>query len=105
MSAVTVNDEQTRATIRRVFETHGYVTDPHGAVGYLALENYLQQHPAKKGIFLETAHPVKFPDAVEAETGQAIAIPAMLETMMLQSKQATQVPNDYKTVKDFLLNR
>ena len=59
-SSVSISDEDTKATLLRVFKEKNYLMDPHGAVGFLALENYLYAHPAEKGIFLETAHPVKF---------------------------------------------
>ena len=52
--------------------------DPHGAVGYLSLKRYLEKHPDRKGIFLETAHPVKFPDAVEKATANKIDIPSSI---------------------------
>ncbi len=68
LSADTITDEDTVATITKVYKESGYTLDPHGAVAYLALDKYLQQHPQEKGFILETAHPVKFPDAVEAAT-------------------------------------
>lgn len=103
MSAVSINDDETNATIKKVFDNYNYLTDPHGAVGYLALENYLQQHPHKKGIFLETAHPVKFPEAVETVTGKPVVIPDSLKIMMQQTKQTVTVSNNYQQVKDFLM--
>ena len=55
--------------------TSEYLLDPHGAVGYHALENYLQQHPAEKGYVVETAHPVKFFDVVEPIIGETDSHP------------------------------
>lgn len=64
-SAVSISDEQTKSTLQKVYAEHQYIMDPHGAVGYCALENYLHSHPLDAGIFAETAHPVKFFDVVE----------------------------------------
>ena len=65
LSSYSISDEETMATIKEVYEKANYVLDPHGAVGYLSLRRFLEKHPGRRGIFLETAHPVKFPDAVE----------------------------------------
>ena len=72
LSSFSITDEETMATIKEVDEKFNYLLDPHGAVGYLSLQRYLQDHADKKarlsdgqGIFLETAHPVKFPESVE----------------------------------------
>lgn len=103
LSAATVSDQETIDTIRRVFETTGYLPDPHGAVGYLALERYLQTRPGQKGIFLETAHPVKFPETVEQSTGKAVAIPAAVQSLMQLEKQAVRIKPEFDQLKDFLL--
>jgi threonine synthase len=105
LSSATISDEDTLATIKKVFEKYNYLLDPHGAVGYLALAQYLSNHTADKGIFLETAHPVKFPDAVEKTTGQAIAVPDSLQPIMQSEKQSIFIPADYATLKEFLLNK
>ncbi|MGH9818548.1 MAG: threonine synthase, partial [Pyrinomonadaceae bacterium] len=60
IEAVSISDETTAATMREIYQKYGYVLDPHGAVGYRALADYLQSHPGERGIFLETAHPIKF---------------------------------------------
>jgi threonine synthase len=64
LSGETVTDEQTVETLQQLYRNFGYQADPHGAVAYRVLENYLTSHPDHKGIFLETAHPVKFPEAI-----------------------------------------
>ncbi len=70
MSSESISDEETAETIREVQTEYQYLTDPHGAVGFLALKRYLQDHPGDSGFFLETAHPVKFHDVVEEITGK-----------------------------------
>ncbi len=60
LTAVTITDAETEQTIKQVFAENNYVLDPHGAVGYRALSDFLSDRPELSGIFLETAHPVKF---------------------------------------------
>ena len=105
LSSATVTDKDTLVTIKEVFEKYNYLADPHGAVGYLALSQYLADHPADKGIFLETAHPVKFPDAVEKVTGQPIPVPDSLQPIMKRDKLSIFIPSDYAALKEFLLNK
>jgi threonine synthase len=81
MSTYTITDEKTKSILKKVFHDTGYLLDPHGAVGYLALKKYFKQHPNLSGIFLETAHPVKFYDVVEPIIGQAVPMPPVLLLM------------------------
>lgn len=104
LSSYTITDEETKAAIKNIYENYQYIADPHGAVGYIALQRYLAAHPNEKGIFLETAHPVKFPDAVEAGIGKQIDVPASLATMMKSKKISIAVKADFGSVKEFLLN-
>lgn len=102
-SSVSITDEGTKQTMKRVFDATGYILDPHGAVGYLALEQYLQQHPAAKGMFLETAHPVKFYDVVEPVLQQTIALPESVKDIIDLPKQSTLIDPSFDQLKDFLL--
>ena len=86
-----------------MYEKYNYVLDPHGAVGYLSLKRYLDKHPGEKGIFLETAHPVKFPVAVESSIHKAIDIPASLKTMMNKTKNSVMIRAEYGQFKEYLL--
>ncbi|ANH80244.1 threonine synthase [Niabella ginsenosidivorans] len=105
LSAESVSDAETLATIKDVFERTGYLLDPHGAVAFHALENYQVQHPHSKGFILETAHPVKFPDAVKQATGTDIAIPEVVSTLMQQPKKAVAMQPDFAAFKEYLLSR
>ncbi len=105
LSAASITDAATEEVIGEVFRQFNYILDPHGAVGYQALADYLQGHPDEKGIFLETAHPVKFPDAVERNTKQVQLIPAMLEPMMQQQKQSIFMAPGYQNLKEYLWNK
>lgn len=103
LSAATITDEETVSTIQRVYADHQYLTDPHGAVGYLALERYLQAHPGQHGIFLETAHPVKFPEAVQQALQMEQELPASLQQLMQQQKEALVIEPDYAQLREYLL--
>ena len=102
LSSCSISDEETVDTIRDVFENENYLTDPHGAVAYLALQRYLNTHPGAKGIFLETAHPVKFPDAIVQATKQQIPVPESLKPLLLQEKKSHLINPDYEFLVNFL---
>ncbi len=103
LSSYTVTDEETMGVIKDVYEQYHYLLDPHGAVGYLALQRFLQTNPGQNGIFLETAHPVKFPQAVEKITGKSIDIPFALNTMMKAAKKSILIKPDFDHLKQYLL--
>lgn len=107
LSSYSITDAETVDTISNVFKKFNYLPDPHGAVGYLALERYFADHSTTKdkGIFLETAHPVKFPDAVENITGSKIEIPASVADIMSRQKKSLLMKPAYANLKDYLLGR
>ena len=103
ISGAVVSDEQTTATIGRVHQETGYLLDPHGAVAWWALEEYLREHPTEQGIFLETAHPVKFPEVVEPVIGAAIPVPAAVQGLLNRVKQSVVLEPEYAALQEFLL--
>jgi len=105
LSSYSISDKETMKTIAEVYQKENYILDPHGAVGYLSLQRYLNDNPNEKGIFLETAHPVKFPEAVEKATGHFISIPDSLLPIMKKDKFSIFITADYSALKDFLLNK
>ena len=105
LSAYSITDEETKQTIGDVYRKYEYLLDPHGAVGYLALEKYLQGHKDEKGFLLETAHPVKFPDAVEAIIGGRLEIPKSVNGLLSKTKQSIKIDSDFQQLKDFLLSK
>lgn len=105
LTSYSINDEETVATIAEVYNNHNYLTDPHGAVGYLSLQRYLDDHPGHRGIFLETAHPVKFPGAVEKITGKPVDIPPSLHDMMTSEKKSIVMGTKYELLKEYLINK
>ena len=103
LSSYSISDAVTKDTMQSVYQQYQYLLDPHGAVAYAALEQYLQQHPEQKGYFVETAHPVKFQDVVEAVTRKKMHLPASIQDLLQQKKQAVKVEADYGVLKEFLL--
>jgi threonine synthase len=103
LSSYSISDEETKATIKEVFSNYKYLADPHGAVGYLSLKKYLETHEGDKGIFLETAHPVKFYDVVEPVIQQKINLPDSIESLLKSKKKATVMEAKYDDLKEFLL--
>lgn len=101
-SAVSVSDAITLQTLKQVETAHQYTLDPHGAVGYHALEQYLHSHPGTKGYFLETAHPVKFPEAIVQATGKDVPIPASIAPIMTMEKKSLRIPPQTKALTEIL---
>jgi threonine synthase len=105
MSSESISDKETGAAIQTIYRDHGYLADPHGAVGWLALSRWLKQHPGHKGIFLETAHPVKFPEVVEKFTGDLVQIPASVKALFGKKKISVKIGTDYEVFRKYLLQR
>ncbi len=102
LSSCSITDEETKHTLKTVFQNTHYLLDPHGAVGYLALQQYLQEHALQKGIVLETAHPVKFYDVVEPVIGEAVPIPGSILQQLSLDKKSTKIKADAAMLKAFL---
>ena len=105
LSGATVSDADTQATIRRVQEQHGYLLDPHGAVAFFALDNYLADHPGAAGFLLATAHPVKFPEVVEPLIGRKVELPAALHYLLEKPKQSVLLEPSYEALRAWLLGQ
>jgi len=105
LTGYSITDDETRETIKEVYQQYNYLPDPHGAVGYLALQRYLQQHSDDKGIFLETAHPVKFYDVVEPVIGETVPVPDVIKEQLKLTKQSSVIQPDYEMLKSALLAR
>lgn len=103
LTAYSFSDEQTKEALSAIYKGSGYIADPHGAVGYLGCKSYREKNPAAQTIFLETAHPTKFLDVVEAVIPEKIALPAQIQAVIEKEKSAIFV-EDYSQFKTFLLN-
>ncbi|MDR2389176.1 MAG: threonine synthase [Tannerellaceae bacterium] len=100
------SDREIAATIRRAYEQYGYILDPHGACGYQALiDEATRQGKKTTGLFLETAHPAKFKDTVEAILGINIELPARIQAFMEGEKQSIPLGRDFAGFKKYFLNR
>lgn len=100
------SDEQTRETIREVYNQEGYLLCPHTAVGYRAAREFQpssSEHGNSQLITLATAHPVKFRDVIEPETGREIEIPEKLAAWLKREKQSISVGNGFDEFKAFLM--
>ncbi len=98
MSSCSISDEETKATIKRIYQKHNYLLDPHGAVGYVALENYLKAHPNQKGIFLETAHPIKFYNVIEPVLNTTLEMPESIQSVINKVSISKKITPEYKNL-------
>tara|TARA_B100000795_G_scaffold268759_1_gene256419 strand:+ start:5592 stop:6881 length:1290 start_codon:yes stop_codon:yes gene_type:complete len=95
-------DEETRVGMKDVISRTGYLMEPHGTIGYMALKEYQKSHDVQ-GIVLETAHPAKFGEVVEPVIGRKIEVPARLQEFMNRTKVATLIQPKFSELKSFLL--
>lgn len=102
LTAYSYCDNATRATMQSLYTNQNYIADPHGAVGYLGLKAYLKEHPDAYGVFLETAHPVKFLPAVEPIVGPFSELPEQIKGLMNKEKIADKI-SDYEGLKSYLI--
>jgi len=97
------DDEATKATIRQFHEAHGEILDPHSAVGAQAALDCRRDDTVPM-IIAATAHPAKFPDAVEAAIGQRLALPDHLADLMLREERCTRLPAELAAVETLIDN-
>ncbi|QHI35988.1 Threonine synthase [Kordia antarctica] len=99
-SSYSFSDSETKVAMKTLYDQSNYIADPHGAVGYLGLKN----HDLKDayGIFLETAHPVKFLPTVESTLSLKLDIPKQIQEIMHKEKKAHFI-TDYEGLKKFLM--
>jgi threonine synthase len=98
------SDEETLRAMHDVEQRHGYLLDPHAAVGVLGLECYVKQsHPQARGIVLATAHPAKFADTVARATGVQPEMPQRLAAFLDRPKKSIPFPNRFADLQEFLL--
>ncbi|MDR1990156.1 MAG: threonine synthase, partial [Acidobacteriaceae bacterium] len=94
------SEDDVRATIRQVFDERGYLLDPHSAIGYAGLRQYLRQSEGagRVGIFLATAHPAKFGEIVEPILGRAIETPAPLADALARPRHVLKINATFDAV-------
>ncbi|MDT0551895.1 threonine synthase [Urechidicola vernalis] len=96
------SDGETHAAMLHLFNNCNYAADPHGAVGYLGLKKEMEQLENAQGIFLETAHPIKFLPVLDEDIANSIEIPEQIKSVLGKEKVATEI-STYDELKNFLL--
>lgn len=101
--SVSVTDEQTRETIKSVYEHYQVVLEQHGAVGWSGLVEYFKTAPEQKlAICLETAHPAKFPEEIQKLLGLTIPLPESMKNIDQRKGSAVSITGDYGDFKNYL---
>jgi threonine synthase len=95
-------DTQVIEEIATVYRQHRYLLDPHSAIAWLALKDYLADDGESQGVFLATAHPAKFREVVEPAIGQHIELPRPLADALSRPRHSVSMPADYAALEDFL---
>jgi threonine synthase len=96
-----IDDEQTLSIIGRVYRESGELIDPHTAIG-LEVGQKSRRDPSIPLVALATAHPAKFPDAVERATGVRPRLPERLGDLFDRPERVTTLPNELSAVQDFV---
>ena len=104
-SASAVGEDAVAAEMRATWRDAGYLLDPHTAIGLASGRAALARDPAVPMVALGTAHPAKFPDAVEAATGVRPALPAHLADLLDRRERFSILPNDQAAVEAFVRAR
>ena len=102
LSGFKFEDNKTKEAIKEIYKDSNFIADPHGAVGYLGLKKYLKNHNNKIGVFMETAHPIKFIDVVENTLDIKLKLPEKIKKILKKEKRSTKI-NTYMELKDYLI--
>ena len=103
LSGFSYSDSETKKALKKIHENALYIADPHGAVAYLGLSKFLDNNPEYYGVFLETAHPIKFNEVVEKTLGIKIPIPEKIMSTLDRQKVSIPISN-YQELKSFLID-
>ncbi len=97
------NDIQTKNAVKTLYDEYEFLTCPHSAIGYLALNDYLNrpENQNKIGVFLSTAHYAKFLPEMEKIISKKLIIPNQLSILLKRSKNATSLKNDFEAFKEY----
>jgi threonine synthase len=100
--AFTTGETACAEEMARVYRNAGYVLDPHTAVAVNAARRAGEQDRATPMVVLSTAHPAKFPEAVERATGRRPQLPPHLADLMSRRERFSVLPNDQGAVEQFI---
>lgn len=96
------SDANSVQAMKELYTTYHHISEPHGAIGYLGLKDYMNEQPKTIGVFLETAHPIKFKETVESTLKLQLQVPPQIESVIHQKKVSITIES-YKQLKSFLL--
>jgi len=100
----TFTDAQTKEAIQTVLAKFGYLMDPHGAVAWLGAKEYLSQADKNANlVFLETAHPAKFPETLKIVMERYNELPPQLKMVSEKQEKYHSLHNNFGELKDFLM--
>ncbi len=106
LEGISVSDEETRAGIVAAWTRHQTLLEPHGAVGWVGLERFLERNPGcapLTAISLETAHPAKFPEEIQALIGIDPPLPPSLQGLDERRESYEHLETSYPAFKDYLV--
>ncbi len=104
MKGYRYSDAEIKEVLSEVYNKYAYLPDPHGAIGYKALDEDLQD--GEVGVFFETAHPAKFTETVEKIIGKGkVPLPEKLAVFMKGEKLSISLDSDFNSFKKYLLEQ
>ncbi len=108
--SISISDVHTKATIQSVYERHRVLLEPHGAVGWAGLQEYIKAFPGEAGlsalaVCLETAHPAKFPAEINGLLGIDPELPPGMQGLDLRKESWETMKSDYNLFKTYLLDK
>jgi len=103
LQAISFSDTETKEAMKFIYKQHNYITEPHGAIGYLGIQNKLKQNDNSIGVFLETAHPIKFLETVKPTLNCSLEIPEAIKKILAKEKKSIKIES-YKQLKSYLLS-
>ena len=106
ISGYSFDDKSTIDSIKKLNQENNYIADPHSAIGYLGLKKYLQENNLSNcnGLFVSTAHPIKFKDTVESSIDSQIEYPDSIRSIMDKEKR-TKTMKSYSELKEYLIDK
>ena len=106
ISGYSFDDKSTIDSIKKLNQENNYIADPHSAIGYLGLKKYFQENNLSNcnGLFVSTAHPIKFKDTVESSIDSQIEYPDSIRSIMDKEKR-TKTMKSYSELKEYLIDK
>ncbi|TGD59756.1 threonine synthase [Flavobacterium humi] len=101
-SAFCFTDEETEIALQNIYNQLNYIAEPHGAIGYLGLKKGLKKHPGSIGVFLETAHPIKFSEIVTSALHIELPVPEQIQKILDKKKTSIKI-DTYEELQNILL--